>query len=162
MNHAGTGFEGLEEQKVRGRLLMKRLAYTCSAVVVLLIAVRWYLSAYTPISFNDLPDAVSCIRVAGFHVTSDRIDGEIQTGFLVTAEQATWKDANDLVKVNKIGPEWKGKVWVTIIGETGAHGVVPEEANARTWGRVCAYGDKDLLNQVEYALQRVVQQQSSM
>jgi hypothetical protein len=116
----------------------------------------WALTSPPPIVFPNVPEACVNVTAAGFHCTSDREDGIIAHGFLVTTDETDWRVANSLCKIGKMGPEWKGKVWVTYSNTRGALCVLPDDAASRTWGTVCAYGDADLLNQIEGTLRRTM------
>jgi hypothetical protein len=126
------------------------------AGVAAFLGLCWALNSPTPIVFPTVPEACVNVTAAGFHCTSDREDGVIAHGFLVTTEKTDWNVANNLCKIGKMGPEWKGKVWVTFTASKGALCVLPDDAATRSWGSVCAFGDEDLLNQIEGTLRRTM------
>lgn len=127
-----------------------------AALALVFAFLFWAFSAPQPITFADLPDASVSITAAGFHCTSDRSDGQIQQGFLVTTDKSDWKVANNLCKIGNMGDEWKGKVWVTFTNANGELCLVPDDASPRFWGKVLAFGDADLLNQIEGTLRRTM------
>jgi hypothetical protein len=133
---------------------MKKISFAFLAVLAVGLV---FLSLLTPqpIFFRDVGEASRCIQAAGYCVTSDRTDGVIQSGFLVTTQEATWEDANNLCKIGKMGPEWKGRVWVSQLAPGFCLGTLPDDAKPRTWGDVCAFGDPVLLEQLEDKLRGV-------
>lgn len=135
---------------------MKRTRWMIVAMTILILGLYWAFSAPTPIVFSTIGDARVNIKSAGFHCTTDRADGFIQSGFLVTREESDWKVVNNLCKIGKMGEEWKGKVWVTYTNESGVLCTVPDDAPTRTWGGVLAYGDAKLLDQIEESLRRAM------
>ena len=134
---------------------MKKIYCSVLAVVAMCMVLRSLLTP-EPIVFQDLGEASRCIKAVGFCVTSDRADGIIQSGFLVTEEQVGSIEANNLCKIGKMGPEWKGRVWVSQVSPAFYLGTVPDDAKPRTWGDLCAFGDPVLLDQIENKLQRIV------
>jgi len=106
------------------------------------------------IEFENLDIAHNHIKAAGFVCTSDRADGTLQNGFLVSQEAVDWKIANELHKGGKLGPEWKGKVWVTYNGPSGDLVSLPSDGGKRVWGAVCVFGDAEFLDELESVLQR--------
>jgi hypothetical protein len=135
---------------------MKRTRCLLAAIVVVFVFLWFAFPAPRPIVFANVTEASVNIKAAGFHCTSDRNDGIIQSGFLITTEEANWKVANDLCKVGKMGPDWKGKVWISYSGLTGTLCNVPDDATTRTWGGVCAFGDSNLLDQIEGTLRAMM------
>jgi len=123
------------------------------AVLACLVAVAWFLWPRPGVYCADLEEARTVIEAEGFFCTSDRVDGKICTGFLVTRAATTADDVNLLCKVGPMGQDWKGKVWVQIHKPTQTW-MIPETADARVWGGVHVFGDKSFLEQLEAALQR--------
>jgi hypothetical protein len=107
------------------------------------------------IAFRNLNDARAQISAQGYFCMSDRKDGHIENGFAVSREKIDWKDANHLVKVGAMGPEWRGKVWIGVIddGLTDLYGI-PDWTGTRVWGNVVALGDASLLAELEQRLKR--------
>jgi hypothetical protein len=123
------------------------------AVLACLLAIAWYLWPRASISYADLMEARTGIEAEGFFCTSDRTDGKICTGFMVTREPATADEANLLPRGGPMGPEWDGKIWVRKC--TGAtYWTMPDNVEHRIWGGVCVFGDKDFLAEIEAALLR--------
>jgi hypothetical protein len=133
---------------------MKRREWIAGiAVLALLGATAWLLMPRPDVAFVTVRQASGSITAEGFRCTSDRADGQLENGFLVTREETNWREVNVLPKAGPMGPEWKGKVWIT--------GVVPNQiwnmpdgAAAKLWGGVYAYGDGAFLAEIEGALQR--------
>jgi hypothetical protein len=104
-------------------------------------------------SFATIMDAWANIKAEGFHCTSDRADGRVGNGFLVSRDVITSSEACRLYKAGRPGQEWKGKVWLTHIStEDWQLPAAPDDANTRSWGNIRAFGDNDLLNEIESAL----------
>ena len=133
---------------------MKRREWIAGiSVLALLAAVAWFLVPPRAVTFATVREASVKILTEGFRCTSDRADGQLDHGFLITRTDTTWSEVNVLAKAGPMGPEWKGKVWIS--------GVLPNQvcnkpdgAAARLWGGVYAYGDGDFLAEIEGALQR--------
>jgi len=108
------------------------------------------VAVYAPwrLAFRNLEDAATKVRAAGFFVSGDRADGVIENGFVVTPRPIPPMDVNLLLKAGKMGPVWKDKVWVTRI----PHPTVPDDAVPHAWGDVIAFGDSQLLDQIESKL----------
>ena len=51
-----------------------------------------------------------------------------------------------------VGPEWKGKVWVTQNPRNYHLQTIPDQADSRVWGEVLAFGDAPLLSEIDDAL----------
>ena len=134
---------------------MKRNRWIVALAGVAIFGLCWVLASPPPIVFPSVPEACVHVTAAGFHCTSDREDGIIAHGFLVTTEETHWRVANNLCKIGKMKPEWKGKVWVTFL-LTKCFLRIPDDAASRSWGSVCAYGDAELLNQIEGTLRRTM------
>lgn len=96
------------------------------------------------LGFQDLKEAAAEARASGLFVTSDRADGVIVHGFVVSPYPIHYTDAN-LLKIGKMGPEWKDKVWVTRTSCNSCLEVIPEDAAVQSWGNVIAIGDSQLL-----------------
>jgi hypothetical protein len=98
------------------------------------------------LGFQDLNEAAAKARASGYFVTSDRADGVIENGFVVSPYPIHYTDANLLLKIGKMGPEWKDKVWVTRTScNCCLEGVIPDDAAVQSWGNVIAIGDSKLL-----------------
>jgi len=134
---------------------MNRKRWTIGLLTLIVCGVAgWFLlHREVPVVFPTLEQAYVSIKQEGFLCVSDRVDGEIGAGFLVSREELTWAEVNSLVKAGPMGENWKGKVWVSY--DSGRSLVIiPENAHARVWGNVLAFGDKDFLTEIDSALQR--------
>jgi hypothetical protein len=107
--------------------------------------------------FKNLNDAQARLGGLGYYCISDRRDGHLENGFAVTREKIEWTEANNLVKVGAMGPEWRGIVWIGIIddGLTDLT-TVPDWYGTRKWGNAIAIGDSGLLQEIEERLQEKV------
>ncbi len=113
------------------------------------------LALYTKeraVSFHDVRDAKARIASAGFRCTSDRSDGDLVTGFLVSRQPITWYEVGTLCKGRPMGPHWEGKVWVTQKAKDILLMSLPEQVGVRVWGDVLAYGDEEFLSEIENSL----------
>jgi hypothetical protein len=119
--------------------------------LALLLLVAWFLVPKSPTSFVSVHDASRRIAAAGFRCTGDRADGQLDNGFLVTREEIKWEDVAVLRKAGPIDEQWKGKVWVAYHSARQIYSV-PDQAEVRLWGSVCAFGDGELLAEIEGAL----------
>lgn len=131
---------------------MIRWMLAAGAVVVFATAGLAYVARQHEITFLHLRDAKVSLLSAGFHCTSDRADGLLSTGFLISRQSISWSDAGSLRKVGPMGAEWKGKVWVTFTRNDWRLESLPEQAGMRVWGTVVAYGDEDLLSELDESL----------
>ena len=111
-----------------------------------------YSSKQAATTFTRLNQAYNRLATAGFHCTADSATGKLGSGFLLSRASATWSDAASLCKIGPMGPEWKGKVWVTFDSSMWQLRTIPENAGVRQWGAVIAFGDEDLLNEVDSML----------
>ena len=90
---------------------------------------------------QDLDEAATLAEASGFYVASDRADGIIQHGFVVSPYPIGYVDANLLLKIGNMGPEWKDKVWVTRTSSNFYLEAIPDDAAVQTWGNVVCIGD---------------------
>jgi hypothetical protein len=132
---------------------MIRWVLAAGAVVVLTTAGLAYVGKQHEITFLHLSDAQAHFLGAGFHCTSDRADGTLATGFLISRQSLSWSEAGTLCKVGPMGPEWTGKVWVTFNSKHWSLASLPENAGMRVWGTVIAYGDEELLSEIDQSLE---------
>ena len=65
------------------------------------------------LGFQDLNEAAAKARASGYFVTSDRADGVIANGFVVSPYPFHYTDVTLLLKLVKIGQDWKYTVWFT-------------------------------------------------
>jgi hypothetical protein len=106
------------------------------------------------VSFRDLDDARTVLESHGFYCIADADDQVSNTGFMVSHESATVDEARGLCKVGKMGAAWKGRVWVTLNPAHFRLETVPDLAGVRMWGDIVAFGDEDLLREIDAALPR--------
>jgi hypothetical protein len=105
-----------------------------------------------PLDFQNLDEAAAKAKEVGFFVMSDRADGIIEVGFLVTPDPANTTDANNLFKIGKMGPEWNKKVWVTRTSRLSNLVAISDGAVLHYWGNVVAFGDSQMLDELEAKL----------
>jgi|ERR1043165_1853403 hypothetical protein len=108
----------------------------------------------TEITFHTLLEAKTRLLTLGVHCTSDRANGQLDTGLLVSRSAVTWSEAGSLRKIGRMGPQWKGKVWVTVNPQRWELQTVPDDASVRVWGDIVAFGDAEFLNEIDEALSR--------
>jgi hypothetical protein len=122
------------------------------ALVLLAAAGVCCFARHHEVRFLRLHDAHDRLKSAGFCCVSDREDGILSTGFLLSRRPLSWIDAGSLCKTTPMGPHWQGKVGVTVNNEHWEILSLPDRAGVRVWGKVVAYGDEDLLNEIDAAL----------
>ncbi len=106
-------------------------------------------------SFNNLKEAQISLRSLGYYCISDRRDGIIGNGFLVSCENVDWVEVNSMAKVGQIGEEWRGRIWFAVIDDAEAELLsVPDWPGRRVWGNVVAFGDDQLLDEIDARLTR--------
>jgi hypothetical protein len=133
---------------------MRRRDWIAGFCVVLGLALIVYLMMPPdPVVLRDLDTAKTSIEAEGFHCSTGRADDLPGNGFLVSREELPWQTANLLCKAGPMGPEWKGKVWVCQrVKEIG--NIAPENAIVSDWGGVVAFGDREVLSEIENSLRR--------
>ncbi len=130
---------------------MKFKVWVAGAAVVLAFAgVSFYFKPHD-VAFNGLHDAQAKLAALGYHCTSDAQNGQIGVGFMISREAIAWHDVGTLNKSRGMGPQWHGKVWVTLNPQYWRLEAVPEETGVRVWGSVIAYGDDEVLNEIDDA-----------
>ena len=73
---------------------------------------------------------------------------------MVSRTPTTWTEVNGIAKVGPMGPAWHGKVWVTSrVSGSYPNAGMPYKAKLRLWGKVFAFGDEEVLDELELALQ---------
>lgn len=132
---------------------MRWTSWMAGAIVLVTISSAAFYVKRDTVSFDSLEQAKTRLEAAGFHCTSDCADCGLSTGFLVTSESSTWYEASALCKIGKMGPEWKGKVWVSVNPDSWRLECVPEGAGVRGWGEVVAFGDDEFLVQIDAVLE---------
>jgi len=123
----------------------------------LLALVICFFCRERPISYLDLKHAQSDLVAIGYCCTSDRADGRLAFGFMVTREPTDWLTVGSSVKTGPLGPDWHGKVWVATIGNRFQLETTPDTNDIRVWGNLVAFGDKALLDEIEGAIKSIRQ-----
>jgi hypothetical protein len=100
-------------------------------------------------TFVNLAEARSRLADAGYYCTTDRLDGTLATGFLLSREPAQWNEAGALRKIGAMGSQWHGKAWVTFSSPLWQLQTLPENAGLRVWGKVIVFGDENLLREID-------------
>lgn len=133
---------------------MKRWQVRASAAVLVVLAGAFYCTRNYDdvIRFDQLPQAQARLANLGFFCTTDCADGQLSCGFLLSRNSSSWSDVCQLRKTGSMGPEWRGKVWVTLNPSCWELKSVPDQAGIRVWGAVIAFGDDELLREIEAAL----------
>jgi hypothetical protein len=129
---------------------LRWLLLPCAILAVLTVTLAWP----RPITFGDLEQAQDQIAHGGYCCTSDRQDGQVQFGFMVTRVPTDWTSVAETMKVGALGPNWRGKVWIARISSSYQLASIPEATGARIWGSVIAFGDSELLAEIEQSLWR--------
>jgi hypothetical protein len=121
---------------------------------VLLVVCSFLTMQGRPIVFSDLQPAKTDLVAAGFFCTSDREDGKVGFGFMITRDHTDWRDIATMQKIGAMESDWQGKVWVTKIGSRFELQSTPERGASRVWGNVLAFGDPAFLDEIERNLRR--------
>jgi hypothetical protein len=133
--------------------MMKYWKGCAGALALMLLCGALNLFTRAPeVNFERIQDAQSKLASLGLHVTTDGAGGQLSCGFLLSRNAATWTDVCMLRKNGAMGPEWRGRVWVTLSPSVWQLESVPERAGVRVWGSVVAFGDDELLREIEAAL----------
>lgn len=127
--------------------------WTAGALLFLALAGLTYGSRAPDPSFTNLDEARARLASAGFCCATDNANGKVVGGFVVSRECVTWSEAATLRKTGKMGAAWKGKAWVTMNSNVWQLQTIPDQAGLRDWGGVFAFGDQELLAELEAALQ---------
>ena len=104
------------------------------------------------VTFERLQEARIRLADLGFHCSSDAANGHTGCGFLISRTALSWSEVGMLRKTGPMGPEWQGKVWVTLNPQHWRLESLPEHAGVRIWGSVIAFGDCDFLKEIDDAL----------
>ena len=123
------------------------------AMIVLVAGSVAALVKRQSVGFEGLDAAKSDLRAAGYYCVADSADGRYCGGFMVTREMVSSDAVNSMRKVGEMGPAWKGKVWVTLNPGYWRLELIPDDAATRTWGNVIAFGDADLLQELDSILE---------
>jgi hypothetical protein len=124
------------------------------SLVCAVLATSGYWIGTESATFNDLNESYAVIAEHGFHCRSDRHDGRIASGYMVSRDPMTWADVNEVPKVGPMGAEWRGKVWVTSqMNMQCPQLAIPDKAKLHLWGSLYAFGDEDLISEIEQDVQ---------
>jgi len=100
-------------------------------------------------AFENLQQAHESITRVGYHCVGDREDGQLQYSFVVSRMPITRADVVGMRKVGAMGSTWKGRIWIVAPSSDVPLLTAPGEVPPRVWGRVLAFGDADLLDEIE-------------
>jgi len=131
---------------------MKRWKVCAGAAILLVLTGVLYSARPHEVAFSRLHDAKARLARLGLHCTTDCADGKLSCGFMLSRSSSTWMDVCQLRKSGEMGPEWQGRVWVTLNPKAWQLESIPEHAGVRVWGAVVAFGDDELLREIESAL----------
>ncbi len=123
-----------------------------SAVLLTVLGGVAYVVKQNDVAFDRLQEAQAALAARGFYCTSDTANGQVGCGFLISRTAMKWNEVGMLCKTGPMGPEWDGKVWVTLNPDFWRLEVLPEQAGVRVWGAVVAYGDEEFLKEIDEAL----------
>jgi hypothetical protein len=131
----------------KGTRMSRRVCCLIAAGVSLLLLTLafWPRSA----SFDNLVQARASLEGAGFFCIGDREGDQCVHGFTVAKKPITWSEANEICRIGPMGPEWKGRVWITTQSTVMPMTTTPNDAPPRIWGRVLAFGDPEFLDEIE-------------
>jgi hypothetical protein len=131
---------------------MQIRAYIGAAVLAVLIAFLGSLLHRRATSFESLAQGYEMLRARGYHCIGDRHDGKIHGSFIVSRDRLTWNDVASMYMCGPIGPRWKGRAWVIRTAPTAIQYTSPGDAAPRVWGSLWAFGDEELLDEIEQSL----------
>jgi hypothetical protein len=127
---------------------------TCLAsgtVLLVMMSVAHYFKP-RPVAARSIQDLHAELIAAGFTCTSDRSDGRIETGLLVSRDSLSTEEVNRLSKASTEGPGWRGKVWVTHTRPDWQLQIPSRDENVRRWGGIVAFGDEQLVRDIDALL----------
>jgi hypothetical protein len=127
-------------------------AILAGVMLVLVVGGVATLAKRQSVRFEDLNAAKSDFRAAGYYCVADSVDERHCNGFLISRETIARESVNSMRKVGEMGPAWKGKAWVTLNPGCCRLEFTPDDAATRTWGNVVAFGDADLLRELDAIL----------
>ena len=124
-----------------------------SFVFTLLIASSYWVNSKSA-TYRDLKQTYTVVVLQyGLHCRSDRNDGEIASGFMISRKPLAWEDVNEVPKVRPMRLEWQGKVWVTShMNLQYPQVTIPDKAKLHIWGTMFAFGDEDIISELEHEL----------
>jgi hypothetical protein len=127
-------------------------AYIGAAVISVFIALLGSLLHRRATSFESLAQGYEMLRARGYHCIGDRHDGKIEGSFIVSRDRLTWNDVASMYMAGPMGPNWKGRAWVIRKSATARQYTSPGDAMPRVWGSLWAFGDEELLDEIEQSL----------
>ena len=86
------------------------------------------------VTFDRLQQAKTKLAALGYHCTSDTANGELGCGFMISRGALNWNEVGSVCKTGPMGPEWEGKLWVTLNPSCWRLEGVPDHAGVRVWG----------------------------
>jgi hypothetical protein len=101
---------------------------------------------------HNLPEARSRLEAAGFHCVSDEPAAGNMAGFQVSRTPSAREEVARLRKSGPMTAAWKGKAWVTVSAPHWNLALVPEGATVRAWGHVVAFGDEQVMRELDEVL----------
>ncbi|MSU78354.1 MAG: hypothetical protein EXS16_09685 [Gemmataceae bacterium] len=72
---------------------------------------------------------------------------------MISRKPLAWEDVNEVPKVRPMRLEWQGKVWVTShMNLQYPQVTIPDKAKLHIWGTMFAFGDEDIISELEHEL----------
>jgi hypothetical protein len=133
---------------------MNRWNVGAAGALLLALAVGYGFTRnnHEDITFARIQDAKARLAKSGFYCTTDCANGQISCGFMLSRKASSWSEVCTMRKSGAMGPEWQGKVWVTLNPQAWQIESIPDQAGVRVWGAVVAFGDDEFLREIEAAL----------
>jgi hypothetical protein len=142
----------LQTSRSNPGMSMNWKSWTMTMGTLLLLAGVAFWSRSQVLSFDHLDDVKSRVHAVGYYCAADVADERVCSGFLISREPVSVDDAGSLCKAGRMGPEWRGRVWVTISPSCWQLQTVPDGAEVRRWGAIIAFGDGELLSEIDRTL----------
>jgi hypothetical protein len=131
---------------------MKLMAWVSGSVLLGVLLGFHFYARQASATFHHMDEVKARLAAAGFICTVDSTNGTSGSGFLISRESVSWSEVGVLCKAGAMGPEWVGKVWVTMNPAHFNLVTLPDQAAMRAWGEVVAFGDDQLLQDIDAAL----------
>src|SRR5262245_43983368 len=131
---------------------MNRRWIVASCVTLALLTALCLGMRQHAIAFQSLDQAKARLLAAGFQCSSDSSHGNTTTGFMISRESISAEEICGICKAGDLGPQWKGRVWVTLNPDSWQIHSIPDHADTRVWGSVIAFGDGAFLTEVDDVL----------
>jgi hypothetical protein len=100
-------------------------------------------------AFDNLHHAHTQLVKAGYCCASDREVGRLQYSFVLSPDALTRTDVVAMRRAGPMGRDWKGRVWIVAPASASAMVTAPGDVPPRVWGAVWAFGDRELLDEIE-------------